>query len=202
MVLKNNDPMFHHDRPYEVKSAFNGITMYPLGLIHERGKEAKYDAGKDGQQCEHISFHNSLRDTMFVNPKWKMNLKVDKPGGPNGFNVVVKVFDSMAKRPNVTRVIAAVNLTSFFVFVWAVWILSVTMKESIPSLFDYFEAMRSRSETSFMYGYWLDVTGRGANSSSSAGSVQHRVVAEDVAEEEGKWIEVRNHLHRQQCSIE
>ena len=197
MVLKNNDPMYHNGRPYEVKSAFNGITMYPLGLIRERGKGAKYDSGKDGQQCEHIGFHNSLRDTMLVNPKWKMNLKVDKPGGPNGFNVAVKVFDSMAERRNVTRVIAAVNLISFFVFVWAVWILSVSVKESIPSLIDCLEKMRSRSETSFLYGYWFDVTGRGAESSSST-AVQHRI----VEEEEGKWVEVRNPLHQQQCSID
>lgn len=185
MILKNNDPMFHHGRPYEVKSAFNGITMYPLGLIRERGTGAKYDAGKDGQQCEHIGFHLSLRDTMLVNPKWKMNLKVDKPGGPNGFHVVLKVFDSMSKRPKVTRLLAAVNFISFFMFLWSVWVLSVTVKESIPSLIDYFEELRSRSEKSFLYGYWLDVTGRGAAESPSSSAVQQRI---GVAEEEGKKL--------------
>eukprot|EP00986_Skeletonema_menzelii_P011020 scaffold5539_cov81-Skeletonema_menzelii.AAC.12 len=185
MILKNNDPIFHHGRPYEVKSAFNGITMYPLGLIRERGTGAKYDAGKDGQQCEHIGFHLSLRDTMLVNPKWKMNLKVDKPGGPNGFHVVLKVFDSMSKRPKVTRLLAAVNFISFFMFLWSVWVLSVTVKESIPSLNDYFEELRSRSEKSFLYGYWLDVTGRGAAESPSSSAVQQRI---GVAEEEGKKL--------------
>lgn len=189
MILKNNDPMYHHGRPYEVKSAFNGITMYPLGLIRERGMGAKYDAGKDGQQCEHIGFHLSLRDTMVVNPKWKMNLKVNKPGGPNGLRVSLKVFDAMSKRPNVTRVVGAMNFISLFVFVWAVWVLSVTVRESIPSMIEFFKELRSRSETSFLYGYWLDVTGRGIESPSSSLAAAAAVVQQQhriVIEEEGK----------------
>lgn len=183
MILQNNDPMFHQGRPYEVQSAFNGITMYPLGLIRERGVLAKYNAGKDGQQCEHIAFHLSLRDTMVVNPKWSMHLKVNKPGGPNGFDVILKVFYSMSKRPNVTRVIGAVNFISFFVFVWAVWVLSVTVKEGIPSMIEFLEEMKNRSEKSFLYGYWLDFTGRGESPSSSS-ALHHRI----VSEEEGKNV--------------
>ena len=62
------------------------------------------------------------------------------------------------------------------------------MKESIPSLMDYVEELRRRSETSFLYGYWLDVTGRGgadSPSSSSLSAVQQRIV---IAEEEGKKL--------------
>jgi hypothetical protein len=187
MILQNNDPLFHHYDPYEVQSAFNGLTMYPLGLIRERGNAAKYDAGKDGQRCEHIGFHLSLRDTMMVNPKWTMHLKPNKPGGPNGFDVIYKVFHAMSKRRNVTSVISAVNCISFFVFVWAVWVISLTMKESvIPNMIDFFQGLRNRSEMSFLFGYWLDFTGRGGGSSHhhSNSPPQYRV----VGEEEGKKL--------------
>ena len=183
MILQNNDPLYHHGRPYEVQSAFNGITMYPLGLIRERGAAAKYDAGKDGQRCEHIGFNLSLRDTMMVNPKWTMHLKVNKPGGPNGWDVSLKVFHAMSSRPNVMRVISTVNFISVFVFVMSVWVLSLTLKESIPSMIAFFEELRNRSETSFLYGYWLDFTGRGMGGSPSSAVLRH---SHGVSEEEGK----------------
>lgn len=186
MILQNNDPLFHHGDPYEVASAFNGITMYPIGLIRSRGAAARYDAGSDGQRCEHIGFNLSLRDTMMVNPKWVMHLKPNKPGGPSGFHTVTKVFAAMSKRQNVTTVISAVNMISLFVFVLSVWVISLTMKERvIPSMIDFFVGLRNRSETSFLYGYWLDFTGRGGSLSlSHHQSLQLRV----MSDEEGKKL--------------
>ena len=45
LVRSNNDVSVNHGgRPYEVASAFNGITLYPLQLIREKGDMAHYDA--------------------------------------------------------------------------------------------------------------------------------------------------------------
>jgi len=88
-----------HDRSsskelYRVDSAFNGCTLYPIQLIRE--SKAQYDAGDDGQRCEHIGFNLSLKKPMYINPKWDFHIKPTKPGGPTGVralkNVVRIVF--------------------------------------------------------------------------------------------------------------
>jgi hypothetical protein len=55
-------------------------------------------------------------------------------------------------------------------------------------MIEFFQELRSRSETSFLYGYWLDVTGRGIESPSSslAAAVQQQQQHRIVIEEEGK----------------
>merc|ERR1712113_520663 len=68
---------------YRVESAFNGAVLYPLELVRSSG--AKYDAGTDGQRCEHIGFNLSLKNEMFVNRKWDMLLDPSQPGGPTGW---------------------------------------------------------------------------------------------------------------------
>ncbi|MFN9953423.1 MAG: hypothetical protein ACK55I_10005, partial [bacterium] len=65
------------NEPYEVDSAFNGATMYPLKLI--RDSRARYDAGDDGQRCEHIGFNLSLQKPFFINPQWVMHMSPSLP---------------------------------------------------------------------------------------------------------------------------
>jgi hypothetical protein len=74
---------------YQVDSAFNGGTIYPLELIRETG--AKYDVGDDGQRCEHIGFNLALKQTMYINPKWAMHISPTKPGGPTGTRAMKNV---------------------------------------------------------------------------------------------------------------
>lgn len=91
--------------PYEVASAFNGATLYPLKAV--RTLDAKYDAGTDGQRCEHVGFNLSFRSIgFFVNPKWRMHLSPRRPGGPDG-KIAMK---------NIARIIAIpkISLTIFF----------------------------------------------------------------------------------------
>eukprot|EP00586_Coscinodiscus_wailesii_P016978 CAMPEP_0172512472 /NCGR_PEP_ID=MMETSP1066-20121228/244928_1 /TAXON_ID=671091 /ORGANISM="Coscinodiscus wailesii, Strain CCMP2513" /LENGTH=541 /DNA_ID=CAMNT_0013292309 /DNA_START=483 /DNA_END=2108 /DNA_ORIENTATION=- len=67
---------------YEVLSGFNGATLYPLKIVRESG--AKYDAGDDGQRCEHVGYNLSLKSSLFVNPKWNMHVDPSRPAGPSG----------------------------------------------------------------------------------------------------------------------
>ena len=39
-------------------SAYNGAALYPIREIQRTG--ARYDAGVDGQRCEHVGFHLAL----------------------------------------------------------------------------------------------------------------------------------------------
>lgn len=82
-----------HDRSgsdmYQVVSAFNGGSIYPLEII--RRTDAKYDAGEDGQRCEHIGFNLSLRTPLYINPKWAMHISPTKPGGPTGSRAMKNV---------------------------------------------------------------------------------------------------------------
>ena len=71
-----------NDYPYAVESAFNGAALYPLKLIRETNP--KYEPGPHGQTCEHVSFHRSMKQPVFVNPKWDMHMSPAHPGGPQG----------------------------------------------------------------------------------------------------------------------
>jgi len=114
-----------HDRSsskelYRVDSAFNGCTLYPIQLIRE--SKAQYDAGDDGQRCEHIGFNLSLKKPMYINPKWDFHIKPTKPGGPTGVralkNVVRIVFT-----PRLSALIFFQNVGCMALFVFSVmWI--------------------------------------------------------------------------------
>ncbi|CAB9527684.1 expressed unknown protein [Seminavis robusta] len=98
-----------------VGSAFNGAVMYPLKLIRE--SNAQYDAGDDGQRCEHVGFHLSLNKPMYLNHKWDMHLSPTIPGGPNGHRAqrtASRIFFS-AKLASVLQLIH-ISLTSCFVW--------------------------------------------------------------------------------------
>jgi len=131
MIQAAEDVTYNGGRPYQVTSAFNGLTLYPLDLIRRRGDKAHYDAGDDGQRCEHVGFHLSLKDTMYVNPKWTMNLKPSKPGGPTGLRAIKTLLYAVFGRPAVMLSIIFGNLIFFFVFVSSIWMIGV----SVQSLF-------------------------------------------------------------------
>lgn len=138
MIQSANDVTNHHDKPYEVVSAFNGLTLYPMNLIRQRGKLAKYDAGDDGQRCEHVGFHLSLQKPMFVNPKWSMNLKPNKPGGPTGLRAIKTLVYAVFGRPNVMVCLITGNLVFFYILVSACWMIGTSVKRlllllSLPS---------------------------------------------------------------------
>jgi hypothetical protein len=134
MIQSANDVSNHANRPYEVTSAFNGLTMYPLNLIRNRGVEAHYDAGVDGQQCEHVSFHLSLAKTMYVNPKWTMNLRPERPGGPSGWQACKTLFYAICGRPIVVTLMVLSKIGLFFVIVSATWVIGTSLR-SLWSLY-------------------------------------------------------------------
>jgi hypothetical protein len=141
MIQSANDFVNHRDRPYEVMSAFNGLTMYPLGLIRERGEMARYDAGDDGQRCEHIGFNLSLRKTMYVNPKWKMNLRPEQPGGPSGLQAVKTLIYAIVGRPAIVTLLLLSKIFCFYVIVSSCWIIFMTTKimwRSCPKIWGLF----------------------------------------------------------------
>lgn len=128
MIQSANDVTNHHEQPYEVVSAFNGLTMYPMSLIRSRGDEARYDAGDDGQRCEHVGFHLSLQKSMYVNPKWSMNLKPNKPGGPTGIRAIKTLVYAVIGRPNVMLCLVIGNLVFFYIIVHACWLIATSVK--------------------------------------------------------------------------
>lgn len=131
MIQSANDPTNHHGGAYEVASAFNGLTMYPMGLVRERGAAARYDAGDDGQRCEHVGFNRSLGRPMYVNPKWSMNLKPEKPGGPTGIRAIKTLMYAVLGRPNVMLCLVIGDLLFFFAFVYPCWMIA----RAVGSLF-------------------------------------------------------------------
>jgi len=138
MIQSANDVSTHHELPYEVVSAFNGLTLYPMNLIRQRGSQARYDAGDDGQRCEHVGFHLSLQKPMFVNPKWSMNLKPNKPGGPTGLRAIKTLVYAVFGRPNVMLCLIIGNLVFFYILVSACWMIGTSVKRlllllSLPS---------------------------------------------------------------------
>ncbi len=128
MIQSANDATNHHDKPYEVVSAFNGMTMYPMSLIRKRGDKAQYDSGTDGQRCEHVGFHLSLQETMYVSPKWRMNLKPSKPGGPVGLQAVKTLVYAIFGRPGVITTLIISKIFFFFIVVSSSWTIGTTMK--------------------------------------------------------------------------
>eukprot|EP01082_Thalassiosira_pseudonana_P005796 g5592.t1 g5592 contig2:870434-872618(+) len=123
-----DDVTTNHRLPYQVTSAFNGLTIYPLSLIRERGSLAKYDSGDDNQRCEHVGFHLSLNKPMYVNPKWTMNLKPSKPGGPTGWRAIKTLVYAVFGRPNVMFAIVFGNLVFFWMFVSAFWLIGLSLR--------------------------------------------------------------------------
>ena len=134
MIQSANDVTNHQEQPYEVVSAFNGLTVYPLSLIRDRGAQAKYDAGDDGQQCEHVSFHLSLQKPMFVNPKWTMNLRPEKPGGPTGFKGIKTLIFAIMGRPNVMFYIVVGNIIFFMAMIYPTWMIGISIKSLLQLL--------------------------------------------------------------------
>eukprot|EP00970_Alexandrium_tamarense_P009569 scaffold1924_cov197-Alexandrium_tamarense.AAC.5 len=128
LVRSDDDFISNKGRPYEVESAFNGLTIYPLPVIREKGKEVFYDAGDDNQRCEHISINLALNDHMYVNPKWKMNLKPNKPGGPSGIVVVKTILLTFfARVPVITSVLVG-NWLFFALFFMSCWIVTMSAR--------------------------------------------------------------------------
>jgi len=133
-LIQNADHISnHHGQPYPVTSAFNGLTIYPMSLIKQQGPLARYDSGDDNQRCEHVGFHLSLSEKMYVNPKWTMNLKPDKPGGPTGLKAIKTLFQAILGRPNVMVAIAGGNLIFFFIFVMSFWVIGAAIKNLVYS---------------------------------------------------------------------
>ena len=131
LVQTNNDDIVNHgDQPYQVASAFNGMTIYPLSLIRDRGALAHYDAGDDNQRCEHVGFNLSLQNVMYINPKWKMNLKPNKPGGPTGFLVTKTIVLTLAARIPVMTALFVANWTILLVFVMLIWVMGISVKRA------------------------------------------------------------------------
>ncbi|KAL7496295.1 hypothetical protein ACHAWT_007407 [Skeletonema menzelii] len=128
MILQSSDSTVNHGKVYEVESAFNGITLYPLSLIRGRGKAAQYDSGDDNQRCEHVGFHNSLKKPMFVDPKWSMNLKANKPGGPVGYRAITTLSYAIIGRPNVMFAVVFSNLVFCLLFICPLWTVLVSIK--------------------------------------------------------------------------
>lgn len=109
-----------HDRAkatfVRVESAFNGAVMYPLQLI--RDSKAEYDAGDDGQRCEHVGFHQSLKKPMYMNHKWDMHLSPIIPGGPNGSRAE-KTAARVAFTPWLSGVLQVIHVGATSIFVWS-----------------------------------------------------------------------------------
>lgn len=109
-----------HDRVkaafVRVESAFNGAVMYPLKLI--RSSHAEYNAGADGQRCEHVGFHQNLKKPMYMNRKWDMHLSPTIPGGPNGSRAqrtATRIFFS----PFLSGILQLIHFGATAIFVWS-----------------------------------------------------------------------------------
>jgi len=95
-----------------------------MSLIRETG--AKYDAGDDGQRCEHVGFNLSLKRPVWVNPKWNMNLHPSRPGGPTGWRAVKHLLAIIVRTKlclmivsmDLTAMIIVVSVTRFLVRAW------------------------------------------------------------------------------------
>lgn len=107
---------------YRVESAFNGVVVYPLDLVRE--SKATYDAGEDGQRCEHIGFNLALKKPMYVNRQWDMHLDPRNPGGPTGWrakNIIAYVTGT----PRVFFWVMVVHVSSYWAFVHSIVTLGV-----------------------------------------------------------------------------
>lgn len=128
MILQSADATYNHEKPHEVESAFNGLTIYPMSLIRNRGQAAQYDSGNDNQRCEHVGFHVSLQKSMYVNPKWSMNLKPSKPGGPTGYRAITTLSYAIIGRPNVMFAVVICNLLCCLLFICPLWMIGISIK--------------------------------------------------------------------------
>lgn len=108
--------------PYAVASAYNGATLYPLKLIRET--QPKYDAGDDGQRCEHVSFNLGLKKLMLVNPKWDMHMSPTLPGGPRG-EKALRFFRRFSTLPQVALPLFLSNFIPLAILVFSVMTLGV-----------------------------------------------------------------------------
>jgi len=128
MTLLLEDDRADHDF-VKVISAYNGGAIYPLDQI--RQLHPKYDAGDDGQICEHIGFAQGFSQPMYLNRKWRFNLK-PSGGGPSG--------DAMIRSGNV--VIATLSISvplmlqrMFLVMPFVIAINRITMFIVYPMFF-------------------------------------------------------------------
>jgi hypothetical protein len=66
---------------------------------------------------------------MYVNPKWSMNLKPSKPGGPTGLRAIKTLVYAIFGRPNVMLCLVLGNLVFFYVVVSATWMIGTSTKQ-------------------------------------------------------------------------
>eukprot|EP00591_Stephanopyxis_turris_P010757 CAMPEP_0195519850 /NCGR_PEP_ID=MMETSP0794_2-20130614/15626_1 /TAXON_ID=515487 /ORGANISM="Stephanopyxis turris, Strain CCMP 815" /LENGTH=441 /DNA_ID=CAMNT_0040649081 /DNA_START=501 /DNA_END=1826 /DNA_ORIENTATION=+ len=121
MVLSQDSSVNEFDK---VASAFNGATIYPLKLVRESG--AKYDAGVDGQRCEHIGFNLSMNKSMYMNSKWGMNLSPINPGGPTGLRALKNVL-RVSVTPRLATPLVIQNIVCIILFVSCVMTLVMNL---------------------------------------------------------------------------
>jgi hypothetical protein len=107
---------------YRVESAFNGLVVYPLDLVRE--SKATYDAGEDGQRCEHIGFNLALKKPMYVNRRWDMHLDPENPGGPTGWRAK-NIIDYVTGTPRIFFWLLFVSISSYWAFVHSITTLGV-----------------------------------------------------------------------------
>jgi hypothetical protein len=107
---------------YRVESAFNGVVVYPLDLVRE--SRATYDAGEDGQRCEHIGFNLALKKPMYVNRRWDMHLDPMKPGGPTGWRAK-NIIGYVTGTPRIFFWVMVVHLSAYLAFVHSITTLGV-----------------------------------------------------------------------------
>jgi len=111
-----------NEYPYPVESAYNGAALYPLKLIRETNP--KYEAGKYGQTCEHVSFHRAMKQPMFVNPKWDMHMSPTHPGGPKG-EKAMRFMRHYGSLPAVAITMALQNVIPLAVLVLSAMTISI-----------------------------------------------------------------------------
>lgn len=120
--------MLAHDHPdagfVPVESAFNGAVLYPLQLVRE--KHGKYDAGDDGQRCEHKGFHKSLQTDMYMNQKWDMKIDPSKPAGPSGMRSL-KASMRMFWIPRLSNTILYMHVLVVGIFVWSLMTIGILL---------------------------------------------------------------------------
>ena len=118
--------------PYEVASAYNGATLYPLKLLRET--RPKYDRGEHGQTCEHVSFNLGMKKPMFVNPKWDMHMSPTLPGGPKG-EQALKYFRKFSSTPEIAAPLFLVVFVPLSILVFSSMTLGVHGLMALRTMF-------------------------------------------------------------------
>jgi len=80
--------------PLSVDSAFNGFAIYKAKLLSNVLYSA-WDVSKNREICEHVTFHQSLRD---LNPKHKIYLCPQLRLGRNVHLLVLSFFQKQIKK--------------------------------------------------------------------------------------------------------